>query len=175
MKYKGEHKLNRTMTKLFRPYGVSKVFIGTQYEIIWKGKKLEFTIEVRIEDMWFNDFVKQTFGLETNYPFVVSLLHEIGHIHTYEFIPDEIVSFDYDETTRLTAEINALPALDIEGRKKLVYEYFGLESELAATKWAVRYINKYPEEVEELAINVQKALMEFYIKNGITEDDEDAE
>lgn len=171
MKYKGERELNRTMTDLFRPYGVTKMFLGDEYEIIWKNKKVEFTIEVRIEDMWFIDFIEHKFGLVTNYPFILSLLHEIGHLNTYDFIPDEVVSFDYDETIRITNEINALGKLDIKGRKKLVYDYFNLESEVAATKWAVRYVRKHLEEVEELAKKVQATLMKFYELNGITDED----
>ena len=170
-KYKGERELNREMTDLFRPYGVTKMFLGNEYEIIWKNKKVEFTIEVRIEDVWFADFIKHKFGLVTDYPFILSLFHEIGHLNTYDSIPDEVVSFDYDETIRITNEIDSLDVLDIEGRKKLVYDYFNLESEVAATKWAVRYVRKHPEEVEELAKKVQTALMKFYEANDITDED----
>ena len=40
--------------------------------------------------------------------------------------------------------------------------YYHLPVEYEATRWAVEYINKYPERVEELVRTVGKAVRRFY-------------
>lgn len=166
MRVKGTKALNQALTKAFKPFGGYKFQLSDCFEVCWHSKIIHFTIEDRIEDEWFYEFIKKTFGFETEHGFLLSILHEIGHIKTYDFLPSEITNFDEDESERISKQMQNANA---EESKALNFEYFNLINELSATKWAVRYMRNNPEEIEKLVSAVYDALYEFYRKNGVIE------
>ena len=75
--------------------------------------------------------------------FVSSFLHEVGHSITY---------FTFDEETRdkcddIKDAINEEPEIFIEDTHNI---YYHLPTEIAATKWAVNFINENIDKVSEL-------------------------
>ena len=91
-------------------------------------------------------FLKQEFGKNFN-PFVISLLHEIGHIKTNdeEMLEDRdlvygLLKMDFYNGTSSIEEYNNM--------------YFRIPAEYAATEWAVNYYNKNKKECEKLAKNI---------------------
>ena len=96
--------------------------------------------------------------------FFSAFLHELGHSHTYhEFNDDEIQ--EHNEICRLIAEE---PSLFTES---LDYVYTHLPIEYEASRWAVNYINTYPERVKELVDLVSKAIGLFYSLNDVVDEE----
>lgn len=91
-------------------------------------------------------FLKQEFGKDFN-PFVISLLHEVGHIKTNdeEMLEDRdlvygLLKMDFYNGTSSIEEYNNM--------------YFRIPAEYSATEWAVDYYNKNKEKCEKLAKNI---------------------
>ena len=96
--------------------------------------------------------------------FYSAFLHEVGHSQTYfDFTEEEID--EYEETHRLIQEEPSSFSEDLN----VVYSHLPIEYE--ATRWAVNYINTYPERIKELVDLVGKAVRLFYkINEVVTED-----
>ena len=90
--------------------------------------------------------------------FYTAFLHEVGHSKTYFGFSEEEVH-EYDETLRL---MDDEPNSFAEG---INYTYSHLPIEYEATRWAVNYINTYPERIKELVDIVGKAVKLFYQLN----------
>ena len=83
--------------------------------------------------------------------FLYSILHEIGHSQTMEQISEMDWNYSQDmKQTELTDE-----------------EYFNLPDEIAATKWAVDYLNNNTEDVKAFWDTFVPLLMKFYMKNKV--------
>ena len=95
--------------------------------------------------------------------FYTCFLHELGHSHTYHtFEPEEI-----DEYEATCEEIVENPSSFAED---LHYVYTHLPVEYEAARWAVDYINTYPERIKELVDLVGKAVRLFYKLNTVAEE-----
>lgn len=77
--------------------------------------------------------------------FMWSLLHEIGHHHTY-------YDFTEDEIDRFTKKVHRIE------KTKSSKPYYDLPYERAATEWAVNYANTHQKEVLELWEKIKDAL-----------------
>lgn len=96
--------------------------------------------------------------------FFSSFLHELGHSATYyEFDDDEIDACD--EIKALLRDEPSSFAEDVH------WVYFHLPVEIEATRWAVNYINTYPERVKELIDLVGKTVRLFYKLNDVVDED----
>ena len=90
-------------------------------------------------------------------PFYSSFLHEVGHSITYwDFTEEEIE--EYYETLKYMEEEPSSFAED------LIWTYFNLPLEIAATKWMVNYINSHFEAVKEL-VDMIRPLLITYLKS----------
>lgn len=91
------------------------------------------------EDKLIQTFVQERFGIQME-PFLIGLLHEIGHLMTYEAELDEqrtimyaLLTFAYDEGEH----------------EKYSNIYFTIPAELAATTWAVEYYKNHTKQCEQ--------------------------
>lgn len=91
------------------------------------------------EDKLIQQFVNKQFGIIIE-PFLIGLLHEIGHLMTYEAELDEqrtimyaLLAFAYDESEH----------------EKYSEMYFKIPAELAATTWAVEYYKNHTKQCEQ--------------------------
>lgn len=82
--------------------------------------------------------------------FLWSLLHEVGHLVTYDDV------FDWDMITR----IKDLPNLSDE-------VYYELTDEYLATEWAANYMREHRELVEEHWEHIRAAIVNIYELNGV--------
>ena len=165
-KIKGLKKLNKKISKQLAPFGINKAFCSNDYSYIFASKQVTFKLtEGTYEDKWFTEFVKERFNYDVRYPFIISLLHEVGHSKTDAQIQDELYDFCFKEKKRIDKEMQSVET--IEEAKKLEWQYFNLPDEIVATAWAVNYAKTYPKKVEKMWRKSQKALLKFYNKNNI--------
>lgn len=165
-KIQGIAKLNKTISKQLKPFGITKARLSTDYAYYFNSGKVDYKItDGTIEDRLFNQFVLEKFDYEIEDNFIFSLLHEVGHHKTFEDLTDEEWSYCSQEKDRIEKEMR-----DAHTRyavKKLEYEYFNLIDEMLATSWAVEYAKANPRKVVKMKKKSHRALKRFYKKNGV--------
>lgn len=164
MKVRGLKKLNSVITKQLAPFGIHKAFCSDDFSYWYESEDVHYKLTVTVEDEWFMEFIAETFGYKAQYPFLMSLLHEVGHHFTIDDIEEEDEVFSEDEKTRISEEMQTA---DVERTKALEWEYFNLPDEIAATEWAVAYAVEHTAELAEMWSEVLEALQEFYEINEI--------
>jgi len=162
---KGYNKLNKTVSAQLKPFGISKAVCSDDYSYLFEKEVVTFKLtENTLEDRWFMEFVKDRFDYNVKYPFIFSLLHEVGHHKTFDDICDSIYDFCDTEKERID---NEMQTADIKKSKKLEWQYFSLPDELLATNWAVQYCKTHPRTIEKMWNEIVNALQEFYLINGL--------
>ena len=97
------------------------------FEVNFNDYEINYAVENEVDD-FYNNFVER-FPLASNFaPFVLSLLHEVGHLETEDDIIDD------------TEERNAITN---------TADYFNLYNEAIATDWAGFFIEDNFELVAE--------------------------
>lgn len=93
-------------------------------------------------DKMYDDFLYEQFGKRYNV-FLMSLLHEVGHIMTYEDELEEgrdiiygLLKLNYEEGKSDVAEYN--------------HKYFLIPMEFEATSWGVWYYENHKEQCDKL-------------------------
>lgn len=166
-KIKGLKKLNKTITAQFSRFGISSITCSDEYAYHFDDESITFKITEDIEDEWFTEFIKERFDYEVQYPFVISILHEVGHHKTGDDIVDSVYQFCIDEKERIDEEMSTE---DDPISKELEWQYFNLPDEIMATQWAVNYAKKHPRIIKKMWDEIQKAFSDFYTKNNVTDD-----
>lgn len=101
------------------------------------------------ESKMFMDFIEEEYGEYGMDADVLGILHEIGHIFTY----DENLSKAREiKVLRLRLDYDAAVA-DL---KAYNFAYFRIPAEINATDWAVDYYNMNREKCEKLAAALKK-------------------
>ena len=90
-------------------------------------------------DELIQQFVFDKFGVAME-PFLIGILHEIGHIMTYT---EELL--EEGDLLYHMIQLNYTPTQF----KEYSYMYFSIPSEFAATEWAVNYYVTHQEECDE--------------------------
>lgn len=162
----GKRKLNNAVTRALCGFGISKARLSDKYSYIFEDESITYKItENDVEDKMFIDFIRERFDFEVTNPFMMSVLHEVGHHKANEEIYDAIYDFCISEKERISREMQSANAVRT---RELEYQYFNLPDEIMATQWAVNYAKKYPTRVQRMWEDIQNALTEFY-KANITE------
>ena len=96
------------------------------------------------ENKMFLDFIGEEYGEYDMDADVLGILHEIGHIFTY----DENLAWAREiQTLRLRIDFDAA-ASDL---REYNFAYFRIPAELNATNWAVEYYCNHRQECDNLA------------------------
>ena len=96
------------------------------------------------ETKMFIDFIEEEYGEYDMDADVLGILHEIGHIFTY----DENLAWAREiQTLRLRLDYDAAVA-DLRAYN---FAYFRIPAELNATNWAVEYYRNHRQECNSLA------------------------
>ena len=96
------------------------------------------------ENKMFLDFIGEEYGEYDMDADVLGILHEIGHIFTY----DENLAWAREiQTLRLRLDFDAA-ASDL---REYNFAYFRIPAELNATNWAVEYYRNHRQECNNLA------------------------
>ena len=164
---KGIKELNRIITNALEIFDIDNAYLREDFEYRFEKNALGFAISTTEVDEWFNEFIKVTFDYDVTNTFIISILHEIGHAETADFITDKA----YEKCLIEKAKIKkALLTEDNEKKiKKLEFKYFALPDEYEATAWAVEYAREHAEELAEIWQEINTALQAFYRLNGLTE------
>ena len=162
-KVKGAKVLNKAISKELSVFGIKKAVCTDEYSYLYDKEMITYKLtEGTVEDIWFIKFIKERFNYEVKYPFIMSLLHEVGHHKANDDIDGTVYDFCLSEKERIQEEM--LTATGKES-KKLEWQYFNLPDEIMATNWAVEYAKAHPKKVKKMWKNAQKALLKFYKKN----------
>ena len=94
-----------------------------------------------IDDMFLN-FIKDEFGTDCGNIFLASLLHEIGHIMTYDDDMDEDRDIQYGLLQLAYEEDNDV--------LKYNNMYFRIPAEYNATYWGIQYYRNNKEKCDKL-------------------------
>lgn len=166
-KVKGLKKLNKAVSAELKPFGIAKATCATSYTYSFATEEITFKLtENEIEDIWFNEFIKEHFG-ETKAPsFILFLLHEVGHHLNNDEIDGALYDFCDREKKRIAAAMEE-NAGDLDAQKILEWQYFNLPDEIMATSWAVEYARKHPKKVKAMWARLAKEFCNFYEKNEI--------
>ena len=167
-KVKGEKVLNKAITKELLPFGIKKAVCTDEYSYIFDKEMITFKLtEGTVEDLWFTEFIKERFDYKVRYPFVMSLLHEVGHHKANDDIDGAVYDFCMAEKARIDEEMKTANA---KKSKKLEWQYFNLPDEIMATSWAVEYAKAHPKKVKKMWEKMRSALFDFYEKNGVLDE-----
>ena len=162
-KVKGAKVLNKAITKELSAFGIKKAVCTNEYSYVFDKEMVTYKLtEGTAEDIWFTEFIKERFGYEVRYPFIMSLLHEVGHHKANDDICGEVYDFCMAEKKRINDEMETA---NVEQSKILEWQYFNLPDEIMATKWAVDYAIAHPKKIKKMWKKSKKALMDFYKKN----------
>jgi len=162
---KGRKVLNKTISNELSAFGIKKAVCGDEYSYDYDKEIVTFKeSENGIEDIWFTEFIKERFNYDVRYPFVMSLLHEVGHHKNNDDVVGEVYDFCLAEKERIMYETMATD--DEETAKALTWQYFNLPDEIMATAWAVNYARKHPKKIKKMWKKMRSALLDFYEKNN---------
>ena len=117
---------------------IIKNFVNSIDSTIEVGFNHNFCADISEYKIYVEDFVKERFGIVIH-PFLIGVLHEIGHLMTYEEELNEqrtimyaLLAYTYNESQY----------------EKYSKAYFEIPAELAATTWAVEYYKNNTEFCE---------------------------
>ena len=121
-----------------------RVRYGNVFEVDIPEEKIFITLNKhKEEDEMVQKFLEKEYGKRYN-SFIIGLLHEVGHIETFEEDLDEERDFVY---SLLKIDFNNGRS-DIE---KFNNMYFRIHAEYNATDWDVNYYETHLQECQELA------------------------
>lgn len=167
MKLKGVRKLNREMTKIFaKRFGIKSVKLSTYYAYFPTKESITFQIVECEENEWFAQYIEERFGYRVEYPFLISMLHEVGHHKTLDDLGENVYNFCQDEKDYIENMLQD-EELTEEEQKKYEWQYFNLPDEIIATAWAVKYATKHPRIMKKLNKQIMELLQEFYKANDL--------
>jgi len=158
--------LNAIITAEFRRFDISKVKMASDFEYNYNKNIITYTLDMTSDsDMLFSKFLATRFDFEDKHPFIMSLLHEVGHAKNNDDIDGDVYAFCLAEKYKIAKEIEDTEDLDSERYENLLNRYFNLPDEIMATTWAVNYATSHKKQVKEMRKRIDKAINEYLITN----------
>lgn len=172
VRIRGKKKLNKAILAEVAPFGIQSAKLSNEYAYYYEDESISYKLDCgAVEDEWFNEFLEERFGYKCKgsaESFVLSILHEVGHHKANDEIEGAILDFCNTEKERIDREMQDA---DSEQSKALEWQYFNLPDEIMATQWAVNYAKEHPRKIKKMMERMRTSLMEFYMANGLTEED----
>ena len=137
---------NRALSIWFARHGISNLEFTEGEEFCYYPEAHAVQWGMLLNDEQENMYAQfmYEYGLEREVnPFVISLLHEVGHFMTIHQLGEETVQFDY-----VAKEIAAGAATEVDINSH--YWYWELDTEFAANMWAIEWVKNHPAELQEL-------------------------
>ena len=130
--------LTAKVNEFLAPFGCEAEF-SDEFEYLVDTTIIHYTIFIPNSSIRaFSSFVKEEFNCITDNPFILPLLHEVGHFYTLNsFSDDEIEDYSL-QVEKIEEEIKQNKVSSIDG-DKYRFMYYHLEIEKVATTWAVDY------------------------------------
>ena len=164
---KGVDSLEKVVNDFLSEFGVT-ASLGEEFCYYFGEDEIDFALAVGPSHEHFMAHFKQLAPEIECDPFLISLLHELGHHETlYEMDDDEEL---FCRTAKTHLETELFLTNDKETRKSLHEEYYNLPDESLATQWAIDYIRQNPNKVANFWVAVQAEIFKFYYLNGVKGD-----
>lgn len=142
-RYKYGEVLEKRIKKYAKQFGITRAICTDSFFYIPQDKTVCFTLFRYTTSDEFINFINTKYDVDiTEWYFVFSLLHEIGHHMTVNLLTDEEIEFE----TIARKTIAATFSDDDETRHAL---YFELPAEDLANKWAINYLQNHIHECWE--------------------------
>ena len=166
MKLEGLGLINIAFNHWLKKYNFDCRIRGVDTDFFWyldDTISYSFFFDKESSENWYE--LLEELGCKYNLDiFYSAFLHEVGHSCTYHTFEQE----EIDECE----ELHRLICLDPSSfADSACYVYTHMPIEIEATRWAVNYINSYPERIKELENLVGKAVKLFYKINKIVTED----
>ena len=129
--------ITREFVKLIDPK-ITTTFLEDEFYAKSQSKIINLTFKPNEYDSLYDDFLIDHFGISMN-PFLAGMLHEIGHIMTFDRQLDRERSIIY---YLLNLDF------DVERFRDFTNMYFAIPSEFEATKWGVGYYLTHKAECD---------------------------
>ena len=151
--------IDKVLVKFLKNHNIKcKVNLDTDFFYYYETNEIGYSVLVteRTANL-FPSFTKKL-GLKYEVPiFILCFLHEVGHYFTFE-------NFEEDELYKYRDIKVKLGDSDEDFEK-----YYNIPDELAATMWAIDFINNNPQDIENLDKELCKAFKKFISINNIEE------
>lgn len=156
MKKKMRKKFNATVTKELKKFDIDKARLDDDFAFYYFDNTVTFKLDNSDkEDGYFLEFVANRFNFTIDCPFILFLLHEVGHSMTENDIVGAVNDFCLTERERIMLGVSG--DTTTEERKKLNFEYFNLPDEIMATQWAVNWIKEHPKKIKKMRKHLENA------------------
>ena len=161
-KLKGIKRVNRIINEFTAQFGIVAKF-DTEFEAFCDDMTVGYTLLHTGRDD--NDFIEHA---QERYPeiqadiFLWAFFHEIGHCMTENMWTEEERDYFWKQK-----DVMLEPALD---RNYINTWYYACPDEFFATRWAGEYMMNHPKKVAKFWNELQPAIMRFYRKNGLIEE-----
>lgn len=117
---------------------ITTTFNENEFYALCSTKTINVTFQPDEMDSLFDNFIQKRFGISIN-PLLMGILHEIGHIETFDDNLDRDRSIIY-----YLLHID----FDIERCREFTEMYFAIPSEFEATRWGVEYYLSHKEQCD---------------------------
>ena len=137
-RYRYAETLEKKIQKYFNQFGINHVVCTDSFIYLPETKTVCFTIYNYTTDQELIDFINKKYDVDiTDWFFIFSLLHEVGHHMTIDEITDD------DMIAEIMMRNSILSIFEDENRNEI---YFNLPAEDLANRWAIDYISNHEEE-----------------------------
>ena len=166
-KLKGIKRIDKIVNRYLKEKFGIKAYLGVDFSAFLDRREIEYSVfTAGMGDKFFNKFVT---GLAPNIKadiFLTSLFHEVGHIYTQYNLSESEWDYGWDEKADIENILND-QSIDEKVIEEQHMRYFNLPEEIAATRWAITYMEKYADDVAEFWNELQPAILRFFRKNKI--------
>lgn len=161
----GIDEINMVLNDFLKEFGVTAE-LGSEFAY-WIGED-RITYNVLLPetatDYFMDNFNRLAPDIDCD-PFLASILHELGHAETLEYMEEVEELYCYKMKHQI--EIECQGDCSEEKIKELHQRYFDLPDEHEATMWAIEYIRNNYEKMAKFWDNLREAIMNFYKLNNV--------
>ena len=163
-KIKGLKRVNRIINGFLEQFAAT-AYLDDSFSCYMDEREITYPLLIEDpSDEYFIPFCKELApDIEVD-PFIISILHEVGHLYT---------RFNFSSSTWAESMLKKEKIQDTifknedndDVYEEMVIQYFNLPEEKAATEWALNYIRTHELEIEILWAELQPAIARFFRKN----------
>lgn len=153
--------LNAIIKNELKIFGDFKVKLGNEFCYEYETDTVFYDTKPAMTDKLFSQFLLDRFDYIDKYPFIMSLLHEVGHAKNNDDIDGDVYAFCLGEKYKIQIAINKTDDTDDARILNLYYRYFSLPDELMATAWAINYAKKNKKQIKEMNKKITQAVDEY--------------